>query len=297
MMNTRERETATVVRFDTSDERTENGKVKSLLTCSNTMKRFLQGTVQSGFIIKKLVLLSGHTVFWRYQIKYFEASRLYFLLSLGIGMEWPLQSSCLIGVRDFSSPWLIWFNLSFVNSFRRISTFFVSIAPSMATNYSSGSVPLVGRIYELRQSVRRAFGVSDEESTKSSVSSTDSPASDCQSGSISTKSSRKKRPKRPHTRSCLLWTKAENTCSLLLITTFDSTDPLADEKVASSFSTTRKELSKRIMAIHNTKPIVGRPSIRFQTMPASHDNLDPNRENYLVLIPPRRKITGLCKSL
>ena len=204
-----------------------------------------------------------------------------------MGLVWSGLFSLAIWLVWGISQIVDWFDSTYPLSicFRRISPFFVSITSSMATNNFDVPILIIGRIYEVRQSIKRAFGISEEEPTKTSLSSTDSSASACHSGSTSTKSSRKKTPKRPYTRSCLLWSKKENTCTLLLITTFNSTDPMSDEKLANSFSLTRKELSKRLLSIHNTKPIVGRPSIHFHTMPSSGDNLDPNRESYLVLIP------------
>ena len=210
------------------------------------------------------------------------------MFSRGIDIERPLQFDYLIDVRDFSiKPLtltdLILFSLSlsfgnffevFLNSILRLTS-----SMAMATENLNDSLPTIGQIYELRESVRRAFGIAAEDkSTKSSVSSSGSSVG--QTTSTSSKSSRRKKPSRPETRPCLMWSKADDYCTVLLMTTFNDTNPILNEQVSASFSRTKKDFVKRLLAVQYTPPIVGRPSIRFNTLPSSGDILDLNKGNY-----------------
>ena len=149
----------------------------------------------------------------------------------------------------------------------------------MATNTTKDLI--IGRIYEIHQSIRNAFNLESNEQT-ANYSSTNSSVTTASSESAS---SARKKKLRPFTRSCLLWGQNQDHCIVLLITTFNDTDPVNNNQVAESFGMKKDELLKRLIPIHKTKPITGQFSIQFQQMPSIHDKLDPNKESYLLLIP------------
>ncbi len=96
---------------------------------------------------------------------------------------------------------------------------------------------------------------------------------------------RKKKSNRPHTRACLVWNKTKEACTLLLTTTFNNKNPISNGNIANSLNLTKEELVKRLVAIHQTPPLIGRPSIRFEVMPSPDEILDVNQNSYL----PRSK--------
>ncbi len=79
--------------------------------------------------------------------------------------------------------------------------------------------------------------------------------------------------------------KTKETCTLLLTSTFRDTNPISNDDIANSLNLTKEELVKRLVAIHQVPPLIGRPSIRFEVMPSSDEVLDFNRNSYLILIP------------
>jgi hypothetical protein len=146
----------------------------------------------------------------------------------------------------------------------------------------SQSDPLIGRIYELRQSIKQVFDNDRPNSIKSFVLSGGSSLS---ASSTTNTTHNKKNANRPPTRACLVWNKTKETCTLLLTTTFENRNPISNDDVANSLNLTKEELVKRLFAIHQTPPLIGRPSIRFEVMPSPGDTLDVNKNSYLVLIP------------
>jgi len=155
---------------------------------------------------------------------------------------------------------------------------------AVATTASSlsHSDPLIRRIYELRQSVKQAFDNDRPNSIKSFVSSGGSSLS---ASSTTNTTHKKKTGNRPPTRACLVWNKTKETCTLFLTTTFEDRNPISNDDVANSLNFTKEELVKLLVAIHQTPPLTGRPSIRFEVMPSPGDILDVKKNGYLILIP------------
>ena len=141
----------------------------------------------------------------------------------------------------------------------------------------------VGWIYSIRQSVQNAFGIST--TTATSLISTSN-------GSVSTASSPTKAPtsrarSRAHTRPCVLWTQEGKKSTVLLLTTFNGRDPLHIDAAGCSIipNITPEQLRKRILAIEPTKPIPGRPSISFSTLPGVDDKVKVQENHFLLLSP------------
>ena len=88
----------------------------------------------------------------------------------------------------------------------------------MATNTTKDLI--IGRIYEIHQSIRNAFNLESNEQT-ANYSSTNSSVTTASSESAS---SARKKKLRPFTRSCLLWGQNQDHCIVLFITTFNDTD-------------------------------------------------------------------------
>jgi hypothetical protein len=149
----------------------------------------------------------------------------------------------------------------------------------MAATASSLSDPLIG-IYELRQSIKQAFNNDQPNSTKSFLSSSGSSLS---ASSTTNTTPKKKKSNRPHTRACLVWNKTKEACILLLNTTFNNKNPISNGDIANTLNLTKEELVKRLVAIHQAPPSIGRPSIRFEVMPSPDEILDVNQNSYLEL--------------
>ena len=161
----------------------------------------------------------------------------------------------------------------------------------MATNTTKDLI--IGRIYEIRQSIRNAFNLESNKQT-ANYSSTNSSVTTASSESAS---SARKKKLRPFTRSCLLWGQNQDHCIVLLITTFNDTDPVNNNQVAESFGMKKDELLKRLIPIHKTKPITGQFSIQFQQMPSIHDKLDPNpRSIETASFTVRKRIVNVVKT-
>ena len=117
-------------------------------------------------------------------------------------MEVTSSDSSFIGVRYFSSRWFYSISLLSIIPTHLSSR---SITPSMATKNCDLPIPLIGRIYELHQSVQRTFGVVRDQSIESSLPIIVSLLS--KGASITTTSWRKGKSAGPKTWSCPAWKK------------------------------------------------------------------------------------------
>ena len=78
-------------------------------------------------------------------------------------------------------------------------------------------------------------------------------------------------------------------CTVLLLTTFNHTDPMKADSNGKSIipNLTPDQLAKRLVAIGPTKPLIGRPSISFDRPPPIGDLVVLQENHYLILIPIR----------
>jgi hypothetical protein len=77
-----------------------------------------------------------------------------------------------------------------------------------------------------------------------------------------------------------VWNKTKEACNLLLTTTFNNKNPISNGDIANSLNLTKEELVKRLVAIYQAPPSIGRPSIRFEVMPSPDEILDVCQNSY-----------------